>query len=212
MTSSADAPRVIGLIGGMGSGKSLVAEMFAQRGAKVISGDQLGHQALAQPEIKTEVVERWGPGVLDVQGEVDRRRLGAIVFADAAERRALEALVFPWIERRLQEELASAVTNPQVALIVLDAAIMLETGWNKLCDWLVYIDAPREARLRRLLEQRGWSTREVEAREGAQLSLLEKKKRADFVLDNSGLPEQVAQQVEELLKHWATVAPISEAT
>src|SRR5262249_9558219 len=88
----------VGLIGGMGAGKSLVAEAFARRGARVISGDQLGHEALRQPPIKAQLVQRWGQEILDERGEVDRRRLGALVFADPAQRRALEALVFPWIE------------------------------------------------------------------------------------------------------------------
>jgi dephospho-CoA kinase len=184
----------------MGSGKSLVAELFARRGARVISGDQLGHEALRQPAIRDRVVERWGQGVLDEQGTIDRRRLGAIVFADPAERQALEAVVFPWIERRLREERAAAEADPSVSLIVLDAAIMLEAGWNKICDWLVYVHAPREVRLRRLAEGRGWKGKEVEARETAQMSLTDKVSRADYALDNSGSPEQTARQVDELLK------------
>src|SRR5262245_3042424 len=99
---------VVGLIGGMGSGKSRVADLFAARGARVISGDALGHEALRQPAIRSRVVERWGPGVLDERGAIDRRNLGRLVFADAGQRRELEALVFPWIERRLQEEIAAA--------------------------------------------------------------------------------------------------------
>src|SRR6266496_904490 len=94
---------VIGLIGGIGSGKSRVAAEFARRGARVIAGDQLGHEALRQPDVKARIVERWGPGVLDTSGEVERRKVAAIVFADPAELRALEAIVFPWIERRIAE-------------------------------------------------------------------------------------------------------------
>src|SRR4051794_41100098 len=95
---------VIGLIGGIGSGKSRVAAEFARRGAKVISGDELGHEALRQPEILDRIVRRWGRDLLNEKGEVDRRRLGAIVFADVKELRLLEALVHPWIGKRLREE------------------------------------------------------------------------------------------------------------
>jgi dephospho-CoA kinase len=193
---------VIGLIGGMGSGKSMVATLFAARGAKVISGDQLGHEALAQPDIRKKVIERWGPHLLDEKGEVDRRRLGAIVFADPRERAALEVLVFPWIERRFREEIAATESDPDIALVVLDAAIMLEAGWNRVCDRLVYVDAPREVRLRRLAEQRGWSAEEVAARENVQMPLAEKRQRADFVIDSSGPPEQVAAQVDRLQRLW----------
>src|SRR4051794_5295036 len=99
---------VVGLIGGIGSGKSHVAAEFARRGAWVIAGDQLGHEALRQPDVRAQVVQRWGESILDPRGEVDRRRLGAIVFADAGQLRELEALVFPYIERRIAEEIARA--------------------------------------------------------------------------------------------------------
>lgn len=196
------APPVVGLIGGIGSGKSLVAEAFCRRGAQLISGDQLGHEALRQPEIRSEVVRRWGSGVLDADGAVNRRRLAAIVFNDPKERRALEALVFPWIERRIHEEITAARARKGLALIILDAAVMLEAGWDAMCDWLVYVHAPRAARLRRLEEQRGWSAKEVQERENVQLSLTDKVTRAEYALLNSGTPERIAQQVDALLRQW----------
>jgi len=200
------AKPVVGLIGGMGSGKSLVASTLAECGAKVISGDQLGHEALRQPDIRAQVVERWGKGVLDAHGVIDRRRVAPIVFADAEQRQALESLVFPWIRRRIREEIAAAQADPNVALIVLDAAIMLETGWSKACDRLVFIEAPRDLRLRRLAEQRGWSAEEVEAREKAQMPLAEKRRRADATLDNSGSSEHLLMHVRDLLKQWRIAA------
>jgi dephospho-CoA kinase len=196
------AKPVVGLIGGMGSGKSLVAEALAARGATIISGDRLGHQALRQPHLRAQVVERWGKGVLDRNGEVDRRRVAQIVFADPQQRQALEGLVFPWIQDRIGEEIAAAQADPKASLIVLDAAIMLEAGWSDVCDRLVFVDAPRELRLRRLAEQRGWSPSEVEAREAAQMPLPEKRRRADVILENSGSLEQVHKQVLDLLKQW----------
>src|SRR3954470_996810 len=143
---------VIGLIGGIGSGKSRVAAEFVRHGARVVSGDQAGHEALRQPELRSRVLERWGPEVLDEKGEINRRRLGAMVFADPAELRALEALVFPWIERRLRAEI-DAAAHEGVPLVVLDAAVMLEAGWDKVCDRIVYVHTPREQRLQRLAEQ-----------------------------------------------------------
>ena len=193
---------VVGLVGGIGRGKSSVAAAFAERGARVVSGDRAGHEALRQQEIRQRVVERFGPGVLDAQGQIDRRRLGAIVFADAGERQALEAIVFPFIEQRLREEITAARADPQVALIVLDAAIMIEAGWNRICDKLILVDAPRPLRLRRLAAQRGWSAKEVEIRERAQMPVEEKAKRADHVIDNSGAPEHVAAQVDDLVRQW----------
>jgi dephospho-CoA kinase len=200
---------VIGLIGGMGSGKSAVAAELARHGACVISGDRLGHEALEQPEIKKALIERWGNGIFGADGRIDRSRLGKIVFADPAERNALESLVFPWIGNRVQEEIALAWPDPRMEFIVLDAAVMLEAGWNRVCDRLLFVDAPDHVRLERLATQRGWSQEDVNAREKAQMPLLEKRKVADAVLENAGSAEELAQRVNELVRRWglASEAP-----
>jgi dephospho-CoA kinase len=193
-----DMKPLVGLIGGIGSGKSVVAGFLAELGAKVIEADKLGHDALRQPDIKEQVVERWGEDILNARGEVDRKKVGAIVFGDASEREALERIVHPLIERRIREEIDKGRQDENVNLVVLDAAILLEAGWGQNCDMVVFVDAPREERLKRLAQQRGWSTEEVEAREKAQLSLETKKARADLILDNSGTPAQTRERVEQL--------------
>lgn len=193
---------VVGLIGGMGSGKSLVASLFAQHGARVLAGDVFGHEALRQPHVREQVIARWGRGVLDENGEINRRKLGALVFADPAQRRALEALSCPWIERRFRDELEKAGADPAVSLVVIDAAILLEAGWHNFCDRIVYVHAPRPVRLRRLSDGRGWTQKEVAAREQAQWPLAVKAGRADDAIDNSGPPEETARQVEALLRRW----------
>jgi dephospho-CoA kinase len=193
---------VLGLIGGMGSGKSFIAAEFAKHGGRIISGDLAGHAALRQPDIKAKLVERWGSKILNESGEIDRRAVAKVVFNDDAERKALEDCVFPFIEQHFREESAKARLDPAVRFVVLDAAIMLEAGWNNVCDRLVYVNSPRDLRLRRLAEQRGWTEQEVEARERAQLPLEEKQRRADAVIDNSGTPDEVAAQVERLLRQW----------
>jgi dephospho-CoA kinase len=196
------AKPVIGLIGGIGAGKSQVAAEFARRGAKVINADDLAHEALRQPAIREQIVHRWGRDLLDEKGEIVRGRLGAIVFADDAQRRELEALVHPWIKRRLAEEVARAQDEPRVPFIVLDAAIMLEAGWSNVCDRLVFVDAPVEVRRKRVLEQRGWTAKELEARERAQLALTEKAAQADDVLDNSAELPHLSRQVDALIRAW----------
>jgi dephospho-CoA kinase len=191
-------PPVVGLVGGIGSGKSRVAEALARRGAVVVAGDPAGHEALRQPEIKAAVRDRWGDGVFGADGEVNRRALGKVVFADPAELRALESVVFPWIGRRLREQLAEARVRPGVAMVVLDAAVMLEAGWNNACDRVVYVDAPREIRLARV-RQRGWTEADLNAREAAQMPLDEKAARADLTIDNGGSPEQLERQLDRLM-------------
>jgi dephospho-CoA kinase len=193
---------VFGLIGGIGSGKSSVAAEFARHGAKVISGDELGHEALRQADIRAQVIEHFGAGIATLNGEIDRRKLGAIVFADVHQLRALEALVFPWIQQGLQEQVAAAQRDPSVSLIVVDAAVMLEAGWDKFCDKIVYVDAPVEQRLARLAHQRGWTEQEVQARAHAQMALPDKAARADAAIDNSGPPAALGPQIAKLLKHW----------
>jgi len=194
-------PRVvIGLIGGIGSGKSRVAAELARHGGRIVSGDAAGHDVLKQPAVRDQLVQRWGKGVLNEKGELDRSKVGAIVFANPEELKALEAVVHPVIKQRLGEEIAAAQADPAVKFIVVDAAIMLEAGWDGACDKLVFVDAPQEVRLHRLAEQRGWDAAEVERRERVQMSLAEKRKRADATLKNDGSPEKLARGVEVLLR------------
>jgi dephospho-CoA kinase len=199
---SSPLPLVLGLVGGIGAGKSQVAEAFASRGARVISGDALAHAALREPAIKKLVVARWGERLLDDKGEIQRRLLADVVFADAGERRALEAMVHPWIKDRIRAEVEAARADANVKLIVLDAAVMLEAGWHDVCDHLVFIEAPREVRLWRVAEQRGWTLQEVEAREAAQLPLTAKAAHADHTLDNSTSLERLDHQVTDLVRLW----------
>ena len=193
---------IIGLVGGMGSGKSLVAQAFASRGGLVITADAFGHEALEQPETLARIAERWKERVLDEHGNVDRRKMGAIVFASPVERANLEMLVFPWIEQRIRAEIAKAQNDPKVPFIVLDAAIMLEANWNNVCSKIVYVHAPRAVRLERLTTQRGWTVEEVANRETAQLPLAVKASRADVAVDNSGSVENTRNQVDALLRSW----------
>lgn len=212
MTAAKDDKLVVGLIGGIGSGKSQVAAAFARHGARIIAGDQLAHAALRDPEVHAKIVGRWRQDALGAEREIDRRALATIVFADPAELKALESITHPWIRGRLRAELEAARRDPNVPFIVLDAAIMLEAGWDDVCDRLVFIDAPRSVRLERLTRQRGWTEKEMDARERAQLPLTEKVVRADHVLKNSASLEHLNSQVDDLLHLWglARASPRSE--
>ena len=198
--SQATHKPILGIVGGIGSGKSLVASELARLGGFIITGDRLGHEALEQADIRRKVRERFGPEILDEQGNVDRRKLGARVFADRAELRALEELVFPFIERRIDEEIDRAQLRDDAGFIVLDAAVMLEAGWDRVCDKLIFVDAARAVRLERLARKHGWDDKEVARREGMQMDLAVKKARADFVIDNGLGVAEVAVQVGELLQ------------
>lgn len=203
-------PFVVGLIGGIGSGKSAVADEFARHGARVILADQLGHEALRQPAIRAEIVRRWGKELLDEQGEINRRQLAAIVFQDEKALRALEALTHPAIRAGIKAEIARA-GKEQVRLVVVDAAVLLEAGWFDVCDRVVYVDAPLEVRRARVTAKRGWTEQDWRQRESTQLPLTEKVARADHVLDNSSTLEHLSRQVDDLLHRWGLVPALVRA-
>src|SRR5262245_51908055 len=111
---------ILGLVGGIGSGKSAVAAELAKHGGAVINADQFGHEALGQPEIRRQVVIHFGKNILDAEGAIDRKKLGAKVFADVKELRALETIVFPFIGRRIREEIDRSRRRAEVRFVVLD--------------------------------------------------------------------------------------------
>lgn len=202
------APRkpVLGLVGGIGAGKSTVAAALVRHGGKVVAGDPLGHEALEQPDILARVTEIWGDrGVLTPDGKVDRKKFGRIVFPSPVERSRLEHLVHPYIEQRIREEIDRAIADPAARFVVLDAAIMLEAGWDGVCDKLIFVDAPRPVRLDRVQRLRGWTDHDLANRETVQMPPEKKKERADAVIDNGGPPEATAAQVDELVTNWKLV-------
>ena len=233
--------KILGLLGGVASGKSLVAQQLADLGAVVLDADRAGHEALRLPATEEAARRRWGAAVFGRDGHIDRGRLARIVFAPPpnglCERKFLEELTHPEIGRRLLAQVEalnralvvpplggippeSGITSgippkggttgsippkggttsaPKAAspLAVLDAALIFEAGWNKLCDCFVFIDVPREVRLARALE-RGWTEGDFAAREAAQESLDSKRARADVIIDNSGSAAHTQGQVERL--------------
>jgi dephospho-CoA kinase len=195
---------VIGLIGGIGAGKSRVAELLAAAGAFVIDADLVGHALLTQRPVRDLVVAQFGPRVLergDAAGNpppIDRRALGAIVFADPAALRRLEAILHPRMRQTFERAIARTIRRGQARAVVLDAAILLEAGWNTLCDHVVMVDAPRDQRVARLAAARGWSEPVLTAREAAQWPLRRKAALADTVIRNDAGLEALAEQVRQL--------------
>lgn len=192
--------KIIGLIGGVASGKSLVAEQFRRLGAEVLDADRVGHDVLRLPDVRDAIRKHFGDNVFGADGEVDRKALGSIVFAPPPsgpdELAVLEQLTHPEIRRRLRLKVDQLAANGVIAT-VLDAPVMLKTGWDKFCDVVIYIDAPDEIRRRRA-QSRRWTREEFQAREAAQESLDSKRQRADFVVDNSGSEEYTQQQIERI--------------
>ena len=180
---------VIGLLGGVGSGKSRVREALAARcSAEVIDADALGHQVLREPEVRRAIAERFGERVLDAEGWIRRGELAKIVFDDSQSGREqlrwLESVTHPLISARMSEQLEAARAAGK-RCVVLDAPVLLKAGWDRFCDHLLFVDAPWERRRERV-SARGWSEEELRRREAAQESLEYKRSRCDTVIDNGG--------------------------
>ena len=190
--------KILGIIGGIGSGKSTASALFRQSGAAVISADEIGHQGLRLPHVKRAVQERWGSPVFGKDGEIDRRQLAAVVFADTRELAYLQSLTHPFIakevDRQRQEHEQSGVQ-----LCLIDAPLLLESGWDHMVDQIIFVSAPVEERWHRV-KSRGWSETEWKQRESAQLSVEEKSRRAHIVLDNSGNTNHLQTQVEKIVR------------
>jgi dephospho-CoA kinase len=188
---------ILGLVGGIASGKSLVANCFRDLGAVVLDADRAGHDVLHEPEVIAALKSRWGDGVLDAKGQVNRRAVARIVFApgNEADRRFLEQLTHPRIQMRLQQDLARAqAAQPPPRAVVIDAALLFEAGWDKLCDKIIFVDAPRDVRLERAVV-RGWSAEQLAAREAAQLPPEEKRQRSHIVIRNVRTLENLREVV-----------------
>jgi len=190
---------VIGLLGGVASGKSLVAKMFAEMGAAVLDADRAGHEALRLPEVEQAARRRWGEKIFGSHG-INRAALARVVFAPAPqgprELDYLEELTHPRITESLRRQIEQAPRTNGKRVLLLDAAVMIKAGWHRLCNKLVFVDAPREVRLARALA-RGWTETEFNAREAAQETLDVKRGLADLIIDNSGSPEWTKVQVND---------------
>jgi dephospho-CoA kinase len=194
LAMAASSP-VVGLTGGIGSGKSTVAGILAELGAHVIDADKIGHEVYRPgSDGFRAVVDAFGPGVVAADGTIDRRALGAIVFGDAAARLRLNALVHPLIgvEIGRRIEAARAERRP----IVIEAALLLEAGWRPLIDRVWLVSVPRETAIARVTASRGQTREEVERRIDAQMSDAARRPLADLVIENDGSPATLRARVE----------------
>jgi dephospho-CoA kinase len=190
------AAALIGLTGGIGSGKSTVAAMLAELGASVIDADKVGHDVyLPGSEGFRLVREAFGDGVVAADGTIDRKVLGARVFADRAMLARLNALVHPLIGAEIRRRIDAARAAAPARSIVVEAAIMLEAGWRFFDRvWIVLVSP--EVAIARVMAARGLSRAEVEARLAAQMSNEERRRHADLVIENDGSLAALRAQVE----------------
>lgn len=194
--------RLIGLTGGIGTGKSEVARLLRARGVAVVDADE-GARAVVEPgsEGLTELVETFGPGILDAEGRLDRPALARIVFADAAARERLNEATHPrvraWMAARVTEAAAEGAER-----VVLDIPLLYEARDPQDFSAVILVYAPVETQVARLVEHRGMRPDEARARIAAQMPIEEKRARTPYVVDNSGSLEHLAAELDRV---WAEV-------
>jgi dephospho-CoA kinase len=190
---------VIGIVGGIGSGKSTVAELMGRMGCAVIDADRIGHELLELPDVRDALKAIWGPRILDDQGRVSRTALGKIVFGDGRELARLNAIMHPRIGTEIARRIEDLRARGQLRAIVLDAAVLFEAGWDRFCDRIVLVKASQEIRDKRVKENRGWDPSRRRQREKMQISIDTKAASCSDEIDNSSSIAHLQKRVEELL-------------
>jgi len=193
---------VIALTGGIAAGKSTVAARLAEHGAIIIDADKLARDAVepGSPGLAA-IVGRFGPTVLDGAGALDRAALGSIIFGDAGEREALNAIVHPEVRRLYREQVAAIAASHPEAIIVYDVPLLVEARAAEEFAYIVVVHAPAEVRIERLVSMRGMDAASARARVDAQASDAERLAVADVVIDTSGTIESTIEQVDALWRH-----------
>jgi dephospho-CoA kinase len=188
---------IIGILGGIGSGKSFVARLFGELGCQVVNSDDLTTRVYEDKRVRRATMNWWGEGVFDEAGQINRRAVADRVFNDAEERRRLEGLIHPQVSRLRDREMKLA--GKHVRAFVWDAPLLAETGLDRECDALVFVDVPGGLRLSRVRESRHWTKAEWLRREKMQLPLDKKRKMAKYIVRNTAGADEVRNQVRLVL-------------
>jgi len=190
---------VIGIAGGIGSGKSFIAQLFGELGCLVLSADEQVRALYRDPEIKQTLRSWWGEKVINSQNEVDRKAVARIIFDEPAEKRRLEGLLHPRVSTLREAAMAQAAKNIQVLAFIWDIPLLFEVGSADQCDAIVFVDTPREARLARVEATRGWDDAELARREKLQLPLDFKRRMSKYIVQNTADVGFARNQVREVL-------------
>lgn len=204
MTGHSGAYKKIGLTGGIGSGKSTAAKRFAALGARVYHADEIARQALDPGAVCYDrVVSAFGPEILNADGTVDRRRLARIVFSSDKKREALNAIIHPYVMKELFARAEHDLSNPKGGIAIFEVPLLYESGMDSGLDSTILVSSDEETRIRRVMERDGLTREHILSRIRAQMPEEEKRRRADYILENDGAEEDLIRQVDalyELLK------------
>jgi dephospho-CoA kinase len=181
---------IIGIAGGIGSGKSRVARLFGELGCAVIDSDAQVRDAYARADVRQTLKQWWGERVFKEDGQLDRAAVAATVFSDPAQRARLEGLIHPLVAEARDEAMRRAARDPQLVAFVWDTPLLFEVGLNADCDAVVFVDAPQDLRLARVRRSRGWDAAELARRENLQWPLDRKRRLSDDVVTNTADAEE----------------------
>ena len=190
--------QVIGILGEIGSGKSTVAAEFGKLGCAVIDADRIAHKLLGQSEVREKVVAAFGEEILDEGGDISRGKLGEMVFSDAGKLKRLTDILHPLVLERVEGLIEGYKSDSRVRGIVLDMPLLLEIGWEKRCERLIFVDCDEKKRAKRAKKMGVFGKNQLKVRENFQISLDKKRTIADnTVVNNSGFSE-LSRQVAEI--------------
>jgi dephospho-CoA kinase len=189
---------VIGLLGGVASGKSTVAAEFGRLGCAVIDADKISHKILDKEDVSAKIVSVFGAGMLDPAGRLDRKKLGDTVFADAEKLSALTNMIHPVVLARSEQLIEQYNAQDEIKAIVLDMPLLVEVGWEKRCDKLIFVDCSRRKRLDRAKKTGVFDERQLKIRENLQMPLDRKAEVADNTIDNNSGLSELARQVADI--------------
>ena len=189
---------VVGLTGSIGTGKSEAARQLEALGASIISADEVGHEAYTpNTEAWEQVVAAFGDVILQEDGEIDRRELGALVFSDAGQLAKLNQIMHPRMARMVADKI-EVLRSQGVGVVVVEAALLFEAGWDSLVEEVWVTDSPDQIVIERLNKRNGLSEEEARKRISSQMDRIERLEKADFVIDNSGDMAGLESAIKEL--------------
>jgi len=192
---------IIGILGGICSGKSTVAAEFAKLGSKVIDADKIVHELLQKKAVREKIASLFGRAVLDSAGKIDHQKLAKVVFADAEKLSYLNKIIHPFVLKRAEELIGQYNRQNQVKAIVLDMPLLAEVGWAKRCDRLIFVDCKRQIRMDRAKKMGVFDENQIKIRENFQISLDNKAAIADNVIDNNSDFPTLVRQVADIFSY-----------
>ncbi len=188
-----DKKNIIGIMGGIASGKSTVAKELAKMGCAVIDADKMAKELLNNEDVKRTLKSKFGSGIFDENGGIDRKKLAAIVFSDAASVRAVNEVIHPKVLEETEKLIEKYRRRPDIKAIILDMPLLAEVGWEKRCDKLIFVRCDEKIRLERAQKKGILDENELKKRENFQISLDKKLAMAQYIVENNNLSEMIRQ-------------------